>query len=160
MFDQQTPRPRGAPRFRAEPVQLDRGRWQAGRVTPPTPDASGRAAPLPSALLWLLLTLRFLLELALLAAYVVALGRLVGGVGGWVLGVVVALLVAGVWGVLLSPRRPVSSPVALRVAIELVLFVVAGALLAASGLVLLGVLLVASELLVLGLLQGPDKHAL
>ena len=55
-----------------------------------------------------------------------ACARLVGGVGGWVLGVVVALLVAAVWGVLLSPRRRVAAPVAVRVAVELVLFVAAG----------------------------------
>lgn len=115
---------------------------------------------MPSSMLWVLLTFRFLLELALLAAYVVAVGRLVGGVAGWVLGAVGAVVVAGIWGVLLAPRRRVQSPVALRVAVELVLFVLAGALLAASGLVLLGALLVAAELLVLGLLQGPDKHAL
>lgn len=127
------------------------------------PDGAEEArtsSSLPGALLWLLLTFRFLLELALLAAYVVAIGRLVGGATGWLLGIVAAVLVAAVWGVLLSPRRPVRSPVVLRVVVELALFVLAGALLAASGLVLLGVLLVAAELLVLGLLQGPDRHAL
>jgi len=118
------------------------------------------AGAMPSSMLWVLLTFRFLLELALLAAYVVALGRLVGGVLGWVLGAVVAVVVAGVWGLLLAPRRRVQAPLALRVVVELVLFVAAGALLAASGLVVLGIALVAAELLMLGLLQGPDKHAL
>ena len=73
---------------------------------------------------------------------------------------VAVLILAAVWGVLLSPRRRIGLPIAVRVASELVLFAAAGALLAASGLVLLGVLLVAAELLVLGPLHRPDKHAL
>lgn len=108
----------------------------------------------------LLLGLRFLLELALLAGYVVGVGRLVGGALGWALGVVAALVVATIWGVLLSPRRPVRWPVLARVVIELVLFAVAGALLAASGLVTLGAVLLLAELAVIGLLHGPDRHAL
>ncbi|MGD9955859.1 MAG: DUF2568 domain-containing protein, partial [Candidatus Nanopelagicales bacterium] len=104
----------------------------------PEPPSSGA---MPSSLLWLLLTFRFLLELALLAAYVVAVGRLAGGVLGWVAGAVVALLVAAVWGLLLSPRRRVQAPLAVRIVVELLLFVAAGVLLAASGLLVLGVLL-------------------
>ena len=129
-------------------------------MTPSTPPPeSGDSTPLPAPLLWLLLTLRFLLELALWASFTVATVRLVDGWPGWVLGLLATAAVTVLWGLLLSPRRRIALPVAVRVTIELVLFVAAGALLAASGLVLLGVLLVAAELLVLGLLQGPDKHA-
>ncbi|MCA0330281.1 MAG: DUF2568 domain-containing protein [Actinobacteria bacterium] len=113
----------------------------------------------PSGGLWLLLALRFLLELALLAAIVVGVVRLVDGFAGWVIGVLAALLVALVWGIFLSPRRRVQSPVAVRVGAELVLFVVAAWLLAASGLLALGVVLVVAELVVVGLLGGPDRHA-
>lgn len=109
---------------------------------------------------WALITLRFLLELALFASYVVAVGRLIEGVVGWLTGLVVAVALAVVWGMFLSPRRQVRLPLAARVAIELVLFVGAGVLLMLSGLVVLGVGLIALELLDLGLLQGPDKHAL
>lgn len=114
----------------------------------------------PSPGIAVLMGLRFLLELALLAAYLVGAARLVGGPLGWVLGVVLVAVVATVWGVLLSPRRPVRWPVLVRVVIELALFAGAGALLAASGLVTLGAVLLLAELTVVGLLRGPDRHAL
>jgi hypothetical protein len=114
----------------------------------------------PSGGLWLLLALRFLLELALLAAVVVGVVRLVDGAAGWIIGILAALLVAAIWGIFLSPRRRVQSPVGVRVTAELVLFLVAAALLAASGLVPLAVALVVAEVVVLGLLRGPDRHAL
>ena len=107
-----------------------------------------------------LLGLRFLLELALWSSFTVAAVRLVGGAGGWVLGLLATAAATVVWGVLLSPRRRIALPVLARVAIELVLFAAAGALLAASGLTTAAVVLVVAELGVLGLLQGPDKHAL
>lgn len=132
-------------------------------MTPTTPSSdpgSSASTPLPSALVWLLILLRFLLELALWSSFTVAAVRLVDGWLGWVLGLAATAAVTVLWGLLLSPRRRISLPLGVRVAIELALFVLAGVLLAASGLVLLGVLLVAAELLVLGLLQGPDKHAL
>jgi hypothetical protein len=114
----------------------------------------------PSAWVALLIGLRFLLELALLAAYAVGAVRLVGGALGWALAVVLVAVVATAWGVLLSPRRPVRWPVLVRVVIELALFALAGALLAASGLVTLGAALLLAELAVVGLLRGPDRHAL
>jgi hypothetical protein len=101
-----------------------------------------------------LIALRFLLELALMTAWVVAPVRLLGGVLGWLVGLLLLVAVTAVWGVLLSPRRRVRLPLGARVVIELVLFVAAAALLAASGLVGLGVGLLVLEL------QGPDKHAL
>jgi hypothetical protein len=114
----------------------------------------------PSPAVALLMGLRFLLELALLVAYVVGSVRLLPGVLGWLVGLVLAVAVATMWGVLLSPRRPVRLPVLVRVVIELALFAGAGALLAASGLITLGALLLLAELVVVGLLRGPDRHAL
>jgi hypothetical protein len=110
---------------------------------------------------WLavLLAARFLLELALLAAYAVAIVRLVPGALGWLLAIVAAAVVGAVWGALLSPRRPVALPLAARVAIELVLFGGAALLLAAAGLGGWAVALVVGELAVLGLLRGPDRYA-
>jgi Na+/H+-translocating membrane pyrophosphatase len=113
-----------------------------------------------SAAVYALITLRFLLELALLFSYVLVCVRLLDGALGWVVGLLLAVAVATVWGMLLSPRRPVRLPLAARLGIELALFAAASSLLALSGLGLLGVGLMALELLDLGLLQGPDKHAL
>ena len=120
--------------------------------------APGGSSPSPG--LWVLLALRFALELALLAAYAVACARLVDGWPGIALGAAAAVAVAVVWGLLLSPRRRIAAPVAVRVVVELLLFAAAGLLLAASGLPALGAALVLSEVVVLSLLQGPDKHAL
>jgi hypothetical protein len=111
--------------------------------------------------LWvvLLLGLRFLLELALWSSFTVAAVRLVDGPAGWVIGLLATAAATVVWGLLLSPRRPIRLPLVARVAIELALFAAAAALLAASGTVTAAMVLVVAELVVLGLLQGPDKHA-
>jgi hypothetical protein len=120
--------------------------------------STSRPEPAPAGL-WVLLAWRFLLELGLLAAVLTGTVRLVGGLAGWVVGALAALLVALVWGLFLSPRRRIDSPVGVRVVVELALFVLAALLLAASGLVLLAVLLLAAEAAVLILLRGPDRHA-
>ncbi len=109
---------------------------------------------------YVLITVRFLLELALMAAVVVAPVRLLGGALGWLVGLLLLGAVTAVWGILLSPRRRVRLPLVARVTVELALFVTASGLLAASGLVGLGAALLVLELVDLGLLQGPDKHAL
>ena len=114
----------------------------------------------PGAAIYALITLRFLLELALWSSFTVSLVRLVDGPLGWVLGLILTTVTTTLWAVLLSPRRPVRLPVAARVAIELGLFVAATVLLVASGLVVAGTVLLLVELVDLGLLQGPDKHAL
>jgi hypothetical protein len=106
---------------------------------------------------WLLLGLRFLLELALLAAVLVGAARTVGGALGWVVGCAAALAVAVLWGTVLSPRRRVDASFPSRVVAELALFGAAGALLAASGAVTAGVVLVLAEVVVLALLGGPDR---
>jgi hypothetical protein len=113
-----------------------------------------------SAAIYALIALRFCLELALMAAFVVAPVRLLGGAIGWIVGLLLLFAATAVWGILLSPRRRVLLPVAARVVVELLLFGAAAVLLAASGLVGLGVGLLLVELVDLGLLQGPDKHAL
>jgi hypothetical protein len=105
-----------------------------------------------------LLTARFLLELALLAAYAVVGVRLVEGIAGWALGAVLVLLVVAVWGQFLSPRRRRELGLGRRVALELVLFLAAGAGLATVGSPVWGVLLVATELVVLGLLRRPGEQ--
>jgi Protein of unknown function (DUF2568) len=93
------------------------------------------------------LTVRFLCELAMLAA----LAYWGFGVGSWLLGLGAPLLAAIVWGAFVAPRArwPVRAPV--RVVIELVLFGVAAAGLAVAGqpvpAVVLGVAAVTTSLL-------------
>ena len=121
---------------------------------------SGDDVRRPGAAVYALIGLRFLLELALWSSFTVALVRLVDGPLGWVVGLLLTAAVTTLWALLLSPRRPVHLSLAARVALELVLFVAAAALLAASGLAAAGAALLLLELLDLALLQGPDKHAL
>lgn len=119
-------------------------------------DEPGAGLPATAAM-GALLTLRFLLELALLAAYAVVGVGLVAGVAGWVLGAALVLLVAAAWGQFLSPRRRHELGLGRRIALELVLFLAAGAGLAAVGRPVWGAALVAAELVVLGLLRRPGE---
>ncbi len=114
----------------------------------------------PRAGVAILLGLRFLLELALFASFLLATASLVGGVAGWLAGAAAALLVALLWGLLLSPRRRVATPVAVRVVVELALFAGAAGLLVAVGSLVAAGLLLGLELVVLALLGGPDRHAI
>ena len=106
-----------------------------------------------------LLALRFMLELALLAAL---------GVIGWnafdntILSVIAAIalvvVAAAAWGALLSPKRRLDVPLALRVVIELCLFIAASAGLWATGYAGAGLALLGGEVVVivaLGLLGLP-----
>ncbi|MFL6070384.1 MAG: DUF2568 domain-containing protein [Actinomycetes bacterium] len=96
-----------------------------------------------------LLTLRFLLELALLAAF---------AVGGWsltdtmwtqlLLAALLPLIAAFVWGLLLSPKAKFVFPLPIRVAIELLLFVAASALLWSAGSAIAAAALLVTELVV------------
>jgi hypothetical protein len=98
----------------------------------------------------LLLTLRFLLELTLLVAF---------GIGGWhlvdatgwqvVLAVALPVLAASVWGLLLSPKAKWTTPLGLRIVIELALFAMASALLWSAGPVGFAVALLVAEVVVL-----------
>jgi uncharacterized protein DUF2568 len=79
------------------------------------------------------LTVRFLCELAMLAA-LAYWGFTVGdGVGAWLLGIGAPLLAALVWGALVAPKAGWPVPIPTRVAIELVVFGAAAAALAVAG---------------------------
>lgn len=89
------------------------------------------------------LALRFLLELAMLAAMGYA-GRRAGGdaVVLQTLFAVIAVLVAAVWwGAFLSPKRRIDLPFTARLAMETVLFAVAALALVLGGHIVLGTLL-------------------
>jgi len=122
-----------------------------------TGDDPGRR---PGVFVLALITVRFLLELALWASFTVSCVLLIDGPLGWVIGLLLTAVVTVLWGVLLSPRRIVRLPVVARVVIELALFLAAAALLAVAGLPIVGAGLLGLEIVDLVLLQGPDKNAL
>jgi hypothetical protein len=98
------------------------------------------------------LALRFLLELCLLAAFAAwGFGR--GGVSGVLLGIGVPVAAATVWGLLVAPKAPNRLPDPWRLALELVLFALGTAALAAAGYgnlaLVFGVAVVANEALTL-----------
>ena len=94
-----------------------------------------------SGLRGLTLTVRFLCELAMLAA-LAYWGFSVGdGVAAWLLGLGAPLLAAVVWGVLVAPKARWPLPLPVRVAIEVLLFGVAAGALAAAGRPVLAVVL-------------------
>ena len=114
---------------------------------------------------WTLLALGFLVGFALFSSPVVIARRAVDGLGGLALGVVVAVAVAVVWGLVLSPRRRVGAALGVRVAIEAALFLAAAAGLALTGLTAYAVALLVVEVVVvawlwaLGLPPGTDVDA-
>lgn len=73
------------------------------------------------------LTLRFLLELALLAGVAVLAWNLTAGGWRWVAAIVAVALVATAWGLFLSPQAAIPLPSVAALAIEAVLFLGAGA---------------------------------
>jgi hypothetical protein len=118
------------------------------------------AARRPGTFVWVLIAVRFLLELALWSSFTIASVRLIDGPLGWVAGALLTSVSIALWAVLLSPRRPVRLPLVARVAVELALFLVAASLLALTGMATAATVLLGIELLDLALLEGPDKHAL
>ena len=79
------------------------------------------------------LTARFICELGMLAA-LAFWGYVVGeGVWAWVLGLAAPVVAAIVWGTFVAPRARLPVPTPVRVAIELVLYALAAAGLAAAG---------------------------
>jgi hypothetical protein len=99
---------------------------------------------------------RFLAELASLAALVAWGVHGVGGALGWVLGIAAALLFAAVWGALLAPRAPRRLHVPARLVAEVVLFGLAAIALVAADLPARGVLYAVVALLGIGLVRfGP-----
>jgi hypothetical protein len=105
-----------------------------------------------------LLTVRFVLEILLLAAYAVIGTALAAGWLGWVLAALLVLVVAVVWGTWLAPKRRVDSPMRVRIALELALFVVAGVGLAVVGHAVWGLVLVVAEVVAVALLRTPGEH--
>ena len=85
------------------------------------------------------LGLRFLVELALLAGAAIAAVRLVPGGPGWVAAAVAVVVLAVVWGLLLSPKARFDVRPAGRVLLETVLFGAVGAALWAAGLGVAGI---------------------
>lgn len=82
----------------------------------------------------LLFGLRFLLELCLFAAMaLVGWGAIDQPVAGLLSALALLAITVTLWGVLLSPRRPIDLPLAVRVGVELLLFATAAAGLAAQG---------------------------
>jgi hypothetical protein len=105
------------------------------------------------------LTVRFLCELAMLAALAYS-GFTVGdGIGAWLLGVGAPLVAAVVWGAWVAPkaRRPV--PIPTRVVIELVLFAVAAGALAVAGQPVLAVVLGVAALVTSLLNASQERQA-
>ena len=91
------------------------------------------------------LTLRFALELTLLAV----VGWWGYSAGGVLVGALCAIAVAVFWGVFLSPKARVSLRTGVRNTVEVAVFLLAAAGLAALGHPALGVLLVAADVLIL-----------
>ena len=105
------------------------------------------------------LTVRFLCELAMLAA-LAYWGFTVGdGATAWVLGIGAPLLAAVVWGAWVAPkaRWPVSLPT--RVVIELVLFGAAVGALAVAGQPLVAVVLAVAALASSLLIASQERQA-
>jgi hypothetical protein len=90
----------------------------------------------------LALTIRFLLELAMLVAFVVGVHALIGGAIGWVAGVVVATLGITAWAIWIAPKAPHRPSQPIRIALEALLFGAAAAALIAGGLLLWGLVLI------------------
>jgi hypothetical protein len=129
--------------IRLPPAQVPRASGATGRHTEDgtrgsQPERTGGGGPSAglhgvNGLRGATLTVRFLCELAMLAALAFWGFDVGDGVGAWVLGIGAPSLAAVVWGALVAPkaRWPVSIPV--RAVIELVLFGAAAGALAVAG---------------------------
>jgi hypothetical protein len=105
------------------------------------------------------LTVRFLCELAMLAA-LAYWGFIVGdGIGAWVLGVGAPLVAAVVWGAWVAPKARWPVPIPVRVVIELVLFGVAVGALAVAGQPVLAVVLGVAALVTSLLNASQERQA-
>jgi len=88
------------------------------------------------------LLVRFLLELAALAALIASGVLIIGGGLGWLAGLGAAAVAAAVWGLFVAPRARVALPTPARLAVEVVVFAVAAAgLFAADQPILAGLLI-------------------
>jgi hypothetical protein len=120
--------------------------------------AGGPAGPeaAPPALA-LALAARFVLEIALLVGVAVVALRLFPEWWGWAIAVGAVIVVATLWGLLLSPRAAVPLPAPVRLVVEAVLFLGVGACLVAVGLALpavIGVVAWIADRVALALLDG------
>jgi uncharacterized membrane protein len=79
------------------------------------------------------LTVRFLCELAAVAAVAYGGYRAAGGIAGVILGVVLAAALMALWGTFLAPRRRIDLPLAARLVLELGVWTVAAAALWTNG---------------------------
>src|SRR4029453_4188688 len=112
-----------------------------------------------SGLRGVILTVRFLCELALLAA-LAYWGFTVGdGVGAWALGIGAPLLSAVVWGALVAPKARWPVPIPTRVAIELVLFGAAVGALVVAGQPMLALVLGIAALVTTLLNASQERRA-
>ncbi len=85
------------------------------------------------------LGLRFLLELAALAAFALWGAAVGDGTTAWLLGIGAPLAAAAYWGLLVSPKAKVDLPRPLRFGVELLFFALAALALAGAGHPLLAV---------------------
>jgi Protein of unknown function (DUF2568) len=105
------------------------------------------------------LTVRFLCELAMLAA-LAYWGFTVGdGIGTWVLGLGAPLMAAVVWGAWVAPKARWPVPMPVRVVIELVLFGAAAGALAVAGQPVLAVVLGVAALVTSLLNASQERQA-
>ena len=105
------------------------------------------------------LAVRFALEVVLLAAVGWWGAQVVAGWPGVALGISLVVVVAAVWGAVVSPRARVRAPGSVRVAVEVGLFGLAGLALASVGQVWWGVALVLADLAVIGALALLGRRA-
>lgn len=97
-----------------------------------------------------LLAARFLLELALLAG--LAVGGWTLAEAGWakvLLAVALPVAAATLWGLLVSPKAKVVTPLPVRILVEVVLFGTAGLMLWLAGLATFAIVLLVLEAVVL-----------
>ena len=88
------------------------------------------------------LLVRFLLELAALAALIASGVLIIGGALGWLAGLGAAAVAAVAWGLFVAPRARVTLPTAARLGVELAVFALAAAgLFAADQPILAGLLI-------------------
>jgi len=109
----------------------------------------------------LALTVRFLLELALLAGAGAASWSLAPGAWRLPAAVAAVLVVGTLWGRLLSPRAPVAMPPALRLAVESVLVITVAVLLWAAAVrvpAIVGLALWAADRIAITLLGRPAER--
>jgi len=92
------------------------------------------------------LTVRFLCELAMLAALAYWGFRTGNGLRAWLLGLGAPLLAAAVWGALVAPKARWPVPIQVRVVIELALYSAAVAAVVAAGQPVLAVVLAVAAL--------------